>query len=85
MPLERARKYEDPLNEFLVSKGLGEVSGGGTMLTKEKKIEYIGIDVDVYDPDKATPLIVKKLRELGVPTGTVIEQSEPIKKVTKVK
>jgi len=84
-PLERAQKYEEPLNKFLTAKRLGEVSGGGTMLTIERKIDFVGIDIDVYDPIKALPQIIKKLRDLGVPKGTVIEQTEPVKKVIKVK
>ena len=80
MPVERGKKYEDPINELLSQHGLGEVSGGGTMLTKDKQIEYVGLDVDVTDPQKAIPLLVAKLKEIGVPKGTVIEQNEPEKK-----
>src|ERR1041384_1064010 len=60
-PAERGKKYEDPLNELLSQHGLGEVSGGGTMLTKDKKIEYVGVDIDVTDPQKAIPLLIAKL------------------------
>ncbi len=80
MPEERAKKYEDPINELLSQHRLGEVSGGGTMLTKDKQIEYVGLDVDVTDPQKAIPLLVAKLKEIGAPKGTVIEQREPEKK-----
>ena len=76
-PEERSKKYEAPINELLSQHQLGEVSGGGTMLTKEKQIEYVGVDVDVTDPEKAIPLLVVKLKEIGVPKGTVIEQQEP--------
>ena len=80
MPEERAKKYEDPINELLSRQRLGEVSGGGTMLTKDKQIEYVGVDVDVTDPQKAIPLLVAKLKEIGAPKGTVIEQNEPEKR-----
>lgn len=80
MPQERGKKYEDPINELLSQHQLGEVSGGGTMLTKDKQIEYVGVDVDVTDPQKAIPLLVAKLKEIGAPKGTVIEQNEPEKK-----
>ena len=84
MPLERGKKYEDPINELLSQHGLGEVSGGGSMLTKDKEIEYVGVDVDVTDPQKAIPLLVAKLKEIGAPKGTVIEQDEPQKKTIPV-
>ena len=78
-PLQRAEKYGDPLNEMLLNAKLGEVSGGGTMLTKDGQIEYVGVDIEVFDPEKALPSIIAKLKELGVPKGTVIEQYEPQK------
>jgi hypothetical protein len=79
-PLERVEKYEDPLNKFLIGNHLGEVTGGGTMLTADKSIEFVGIDVDVYNPEIAIPAIVTKLEELEVPHGTVIEQYEPVER-----
>ncbi len=85
LPLERGEKYEEPLNDYLVAQGLGEVVGGGTMLTKENEIEYIGLDVDIIDPDKAIPLMIEKLKELGVPEGTVLLQYEPVERTIKVK
>ena len=90
MPLERVEKYEEPLNEFLVAKSLGEVTGGGSMLSElntagQRSIMWVGIDVDVYDPDKAIPFLIEKLKELGVPEGTIIEQSEPVERTIAVK
>ena len=76
MPEERGKKYEDPINELLSHHRLGEVSGGGTMLTKDKRIEFVGVDVDVTDPQKAIPLLIAKLKEIGAPKGTVIEQGD---------
>jgi hypothetical protein len=84
MPEERGKKYEDPINELLSQHRLGEVSGGGTMLTKEKQIEYVGVDVDVTDPEKAIPLLVAKLKEIGAPKGTVMEQREPKERIIPV-
>ncbi len=80
MPEERGKKYEDPINELLSQHQLGEVSGGGTMFTEDKQIEYVGVDLDVTDPQKAIPLLVAKLKEIGAPKGTVIEQHEPEQK-----
>jgi hypothetical protein len=90
LPLERGKKYEDPLDAFLKAKGLGEVSGGGSQLSQpnaagQRSIEWVGVDVEVYDPDKALPFVIEKLKELGVPNGTVIEQSEPVERTIDVK
>jgi hypothetical protein len=82
---ERAERYEDPLNEFLTSRKLGAVTGGGSVLNEERGIESIGLDVEVHDPDKAIPNIIRILNELGVPEGTVIEQYEPMERIIKVK
>ena len=76
-PIERARKYEDPIDALLKKHKLGSVSGGGSMLNKDGEIEYVGIDCDVTDVEKALPLLMQKLRNIGAPKGTVIEQYEP--------
>jgi hypothetical protein len=75
MPIARGQKYEGPIDELLRGKQLGEVTGGGTMLSRAKKIEYVGLDLKVTDVAAALPLLQAKLRELGAPRGTVIEES----------
>lgn len=90
MPIERGEKYEDPLNEFLVAKSLGEVTGGGSQLSQpndagQRSIKWVGVDVEVYDPEHALPFVVEKLKELGVPEGTEIEQYKPVMRIIKVK
>jgi hypothetical protein len=74
-PVARGKKYEAPIDELLRAKDLGGVTGGGTMLSRAKKIEYIGLDLQVTDVPAALPLLLAKLRELGAPQGTVIEES----------
>ena len=76
MPMERGEKYEDPLEETLSEHSLGEVTGGGSMLSSDKAIEYVGIDVTVHDLKKSLPVIAAKMRELGAPRGTVIRYGE---------
>ncbi len=85
LPLERGEKYVDPLHEFLITENLGEVTGEGTMLTKNKEIKFVGIDLEILEPDKAIPLICDKLIELGVPEGTVIERDDPVHEEIKVR
>ncbi|WP_052184942.1 hypothetical protein [Methylotenera sp. N17] len=73
MPIERGEKFEDPLNEALQAKHLGEVMGGGSMLNKDGSIEFVGIDVDLTNLNDGIPFLKSKLIELGVPEGTTIE------------
>lgn len=71
-PIERGRKYEDPLQAMLVSKGLGEVTGGGSSLGEDSESAWVGIDIEVIDLARAVPLIKQKLLSLGAPRGSVL-------------
>jgi len=73
MPIERGEWYEDPLGEALEENGLGEVTGGGTLTTKEGEIEYCGIDVDLFDVEKGVPFVCQFLTEQGAPKGSSLE------------
>jgi hypothetical protein len=75
MPIERGKKYADPLHGFLYAKGLGEVTGGGSSLSETGEIQWVGVDVELVDPEKNLPLLIKKLRELGAPKGSFLEYS----------
>lgn len=70
---ERAEMYEEPLNEFLQSKNIGEVTGGGSMLSKSKEIEWVGVDIEIVNPQRNIPIFIKKLKELGAPKGSYLE------------
>jgi hypothetical protein len=74
-PLVRGEKFEEPLDALLRERDLGEVSGGGTALKSGGGIEYVGIDVDVYDAKVALPAVIAKLRELKAPQGTTVEET----------
>ena len=81
MPIERGSKYEDPLDAALKNAKLGEVTGGGSSLSKEKKIQWVGIDVDLDDQVKGIPFLKKKLLELGAPKGSALQYEIQGKKV----
>jgi hypothetical protein len=66
-PIERGTKYEDPLTESLEARKLGEITGGGTQLDKDKKILWVGIDIQLADLDGAVEFLRQRLRELGAP------------------
>jgi hypothetical protein len=78
MPIERGKRFEDPLDAALRKADVGEVTGGGSELTApdaqgRQGIEYCGIDVDLYDASKGIPFLRAELARLAVPPGTVLE------------
>src|SRR5713226_6830643 len=77
-PLERAEKYEDPLEESLASSGFGVLTGGGAMLSApdgdgHREIEWCGIDIELFNFDAGLELISTELKRLGAPKGTMLE------------
>jgi hypothetical protein len=77
-PLERGSKYEDPLDEALKKEKVGEVTGGGSQLSKPDEtgkaaIEWVGVDVDLTDFEKGLPILKRELLRLGAPPATVVE------------
>ena len=77
-PMERANRFEDPLNEALSVAGLGEVAGGGSQLGEGDTIVYCGLDVFVSNRDIGLQIIRDVLRRLGAPEGTKIEEFLPV-------
>jgi hypothetical protein len=76
-PLDRAADFEDPLTEVLEASGVGSITGGGSQLSDPdesgaRHVEFAGIDVDLYDPFAGLDLLVRELRRLGAPQGTVL-------------
>lgn len=74
MPLDRGEKYEDPLDLYLKQNGMGEVTGGGSSLTKERFIEWVGVDIELNNPERDLEMVIKKLKELGAPEGSFFER-----------
>lgn len=81
MPIERGQKYEDPLDAALKEAKLGKVTGGGSSLSKERKIIWVGVDVDLIDLDRGLPFLKQKLFDLGAPKGSTLEYQVHGKKV----
>jgi hypothetical protein len=73
MPLDRGEQYEDPLGEALAENGFGEVTGGGTMQSKDGEIEYCGIDIDLFDVPKGVPFVCQFLAQCGAPKGSKLQ------------
>lgn len=71
--IERGRKYADPLQQSLARKGWGEVSGGGTEMTDDGQVAWVGLDLELADLQEALEFTRKRLLELGAPPGSVLE------------
>ena len=82
MPIDRGDKYEDPLDAALKQSHLGEVTGGGTSLTKEKTIEWVGVDIELADVERGIPFVKRKLCQLGAPKGSTLEYELRGKKIS---
>jgi hypothetical protein len=70
MPIERGKKYGQPLNDYLESLDIGEVLEGGTSLSAAGAPEKAEIVLKLTDPEKSLEGIASKLRELGAPDGS---------------
>ena len=72
-PVHRGDIFEDPLDDFLQENNLGEVSGGGTMLSKDKEIEYCDIEINMPDISEASiNRVIAELERLGAPKGSLL-------------
>jgi hypothetical protein len=81
MPLDRGERYEDPLGEALAENGFGQVTGGGTMQSKEGEIEYCGIDLDLFDVPQGVPFVCEFLARCGAPRGSKLQYEDEGRKV----
>jgi hypothetical protein len=72
MPMDRGGIYEDPLDEALKSIKFGEVDGGGTMQLNSGEIEYIDVEVILFNQEDGIPFLIKKLEEFGAPKSSIL-------------
>ena len=71
LPMDRGEHFGDPLDEQLMNAGLGEVCGGGEMLTPAGEVEYCALEIQVDgDLAEAEQLVVDTLTRLGAPKGS---------------
>jgi hypothetical protein len=73
-PIDRGDRYEDPLNEQLESAGIGRVTGGGSQLTAEGRIEFADVEIELADLDAALQAAVEALERAGAPEGSEIHR-----------
>jgi hypothetical protein len=72
-PMDRGDRYEDPLQKALEEHGYGETDGGGTMLSKEKEIEFIDIHMFLSTPEAGIPFVIQFLEKRGAPKGSKLK------------
>jgi len=71
-PDERSARFDEPLDEALLSTGLGEVVGGGTGSRTSDTVVMVG---DLKEGLKAVRSVLRKAK---APRGTTIVQTEPV-------
>jgi len=72
-PIDRGDRYEDPLDKALAEHGYGETDGGGTMLSKEKEIEFIDVHMFLSAPEASIPFVVQVCEQRGAPKGSKLK------------
>ncbi|MEL6361919.1 MAG: hypothetical protein AAFR21_12620 [Pseudomonadota bacterium] len=73
-PMDRGEYFEDPLEEFLKRQRLGEVVGGGTMMSEyDGGIDFCEIELELPDAsDKVLKGVISQLEALGAPKGSAL-------------
>lgn len=74
---DQAKKYQQPLNTVLSTQNLGTTRDGGRVVIAGRHRSAYIFSFDTPDPQKAIPLVVSKLKALGVPKRTFLIQYEP--------
>jgi hypothetical protein len=69
-PIDRGR-YEDPLDDFLRTNGLGEVTGGGTSLMETGEVDYCDVEVQLASVGaEVLEAVATQLEAAGAPKGS---------------
>ena len=53
-PLDRGDYFEDPLNEYLSSKKIGEVVGAGTQMGENGEIACCDLEIELNSDDETS-------------------------------
>ena len=69
-PVDRAERYEEPLQEALAILGLGAITGGGSQLTPTADIAFVEIELALADLNGALDVVKRILEEAGAPAGS---------------
>ena len=72
-PIDRGDRYEDSLEKALAEHGYGETDGGGTMLSKEKEVDFIDVHMFLSAPKESIPFVIQLLEKNGAPKGSKLK------------
>lgn len=84
LPLERGKRFADPLDEALRAERLGELGDEGTqmgLVDGKSVVVAAEVELSVSDLDRALAVIRRVLRSAGAPPATTITQHAPDKVV----
>lgn len=71
--VNRGDVYDDPLDDMLVAEGLGEVTGGGSLMQESMEIDYVEIEIDLSgDAGIAVKRVIEFLEDAGAPKSSKI-------------
>ncbi|MGH1369175.1 MAG: hypothetical protein ACRBCL_11220 [Maritimibacter sp.] len=72
-PIDRGTFFEDPLNAALESKGIGTVSGGGTLMGTDGFAQHVDLELRLTDTSEgALDFVVQTIEDLGAPKGSTL-------------
>ncbi|HWH51866.1 MAG TPA: hypothetical protein VN651_10025 [Gemmatimonadaceae bacterium] len=77
LPVDRGKRFADPIDAALRNAELGELRDEGTQMgIEDGRVVVVGCDIvlRVTDPHRALEVIRRVLREAGAPAGTSIRE-----------
>lgn len=80
MPIDRGDVFEDPLDEWLREKNLGEVDGGGCGLSDSGEVEFCDVEIMLFEAsEEVLDQVISKLDSLGAAKGSLLRMGESSK------
>ncbi|HVS71937.1 MAG TPA: hypothetical protein VHQ47_11835 [Phycisphaerae bacterium] len=76
MPVARGKIFATPLEQIMEQKGIGKVSGGGTLQDKTGEIIHCGIDIELVPEDANIKFVRDFLTERGAPKGSKLQLTQ---------
>lgn len=78
-PVDRGDVFEDPLAEAMQAASLGDVSGGGTLLSDDGEMVRSDIEIETtLQMAQAVPAIIELLNGMGAPKGSVLATDDGV-------
>ena len=70
-PTHRHELFEDPIEQFMDERKLGEICGGGTALSNDGEVEYGDIELALFTKESIGE-VINVFEKLGAPKGSKI-------------